>query len=64
MFRMFKYDVPPFVKSRAATQVDAFLELSQEQRETFMILLPEWVGSVEDLIQAARFLSPSAGTGE
>lgn len=54
---MFKYDVPPFVKSRAATQVDAFLELTQEQRETFMILLPEWVGTVEDLIQAVRFLS-------
>ena len=54
---MFKYDVPPFVRSRASLQVEAFLELSQEQRETFMVLLPEWVGTVEDLIQAVKFLT-------
>jgi hypothetical protein len=61
---MFKYDVPQFVKSRAAKQVDAFLSMTQDQRETFMLLLPEWVGSVEDLINAAIHLSPNAGTGE
>lgn len=61
---MFKYDVPQFVKSRAAKQVDAFLAMTQDQRETFMILLPEWVGSVEDLTNACIHLSPNAGTGE
>jgi len=61
---MFKYDIPPYVKSRAARQVDLFLALTQDQRETFMLLLPEWVGSVEDLINAAIHLSPTAGTGE
>jgi len=61
---MFKYDVPPFVKSIAAKQVASFLDLSQDQQETFMLLLPDWVGSVEDLIGAAIHLSPPAGTGE
>lgn len=61
---MFKYDTPPFVKSRAAKQVDAFLAMTQDQRETFMILLSEWLGSVEDLINAAIHLSPNDGTGE
>lgn len=61
---MFKYDVPPFVKSRAAKQVDAFLAMTQDQRETFMLLLPEWVGTAEDLIQVSILLSPSDGSGE
>ena len=61
---MFKFDIPPYVKSRAARQVDAFLALTQDQRETFMLLLPEWVGTVEDLINACIHLSPNAGPGE
>lgn len=61
---MFKYDTPLFVKSRAAKQVDSFLVMTQDQQETFMMLLPEWFGSVEDLINAAIHLSPNAGTGE
>ena len=61
---MFKFDVPPYVKSRAARQVDSFLALTQDQRETFMLLLPEWVGTVEDLVNAAIHLSPNAGPGE
>ena len=61
---MFKFDIPPYVKSRAARQVDSFLALTQDQRETFMLLLPEWVGTVEDLVNAAIHLSPNAGPGE
>lgn len=61
---MFPYHYPPYIKSRAAKQVDAFLALTQDQRETFMLLLPEWVGTVEDLINACVHLSPNAGTGE
>ena len=64
MASMFKYDVPPFTKSRAAKQVEAFMDMTQEQRETFMLLLPEWMGSVEELIYVSIHLSPSAGTGE
>ena len=43
-------------RSRAAQQVDLFLELSQSQRELFMALLPNWYGTVEELIEAAKML--------
>lgn len=54
---MFKYDVPPFVKSRAAKQVDAFLAMTQDQREIFLSLLPEWTESLDDLAFAVKELS-------
>lgn len=43
-------------RSRAAQQVDMFLALTQAQKETFMALLPNWFGSVEELIEAAKLL--------
>lgn len=43
-------------RSRAAKQVDLFQALSQSQKETFMALLPNWFGSVEELIEAAKLL--------
>lgn len=43
-------------RCRAAQQVDLFQVLSQAQKETFMALLPNWFGSVEELIEAAKLL--------
>jgi hypothetical protein len=43
-------------RSRAAEQVDLFQALSQSQKETFMALLPNWFGTVEELIEAAKLL--------
>ena len=43
-------------RSRASKQVDLFQTLSQTQKETFMALLPNWFGSVEELIEAAKLL--------
>jgi len=43
-------------RSPAAEQVDLFLALTQTQKETFMVLLPKWFGSVEELIETAKLL--------
>jgi hypothetical protein len=40
-----------------ARQVDLFLELSRDQQEFFMSLLPNWYFSVEELIEAVKALS-------
>lgn len=45
-----------FRKSNAVKQVELFLDLTEEQQETFMTLLPGWQGTVEELIIAATFL--------
>lgn len=47
---------PPYFKSRAAEQVDLFMDLSQEQKEFFMSLLPNWYFSVEELVEAVKAL--------
>lgn len=48
---------PPYFKSRSAEQVDLFMELTQEQKEFFMSLLPSWYFTVEELVEAVKALS-------
>jgi len=51
-FTMSKFDSP---KSHPKA-VEAFRTFDRGQRDTFLSLLPEWEGSLEDLIRAARTL--------
>jgi hypothetical protein len=44
------------VKRNAAYQVHLFKQLTDEQQETFMGLLPGWYGTIEDLIEVSRAL--------
>ena len=44
-------------RSRAVKQVDLFQDLTYAQKETFMVLLPNWFGSVEELINTSKLLN-------
>ena len=48
---------PPYFKTRSAEQVDLFMGLTQDQKEFFMSLLPNWYFSVEELVEAVKALS-------
>jgi len=45
------------VQSRASKQVALFQELTDDQKEFFMALLPNWYFSVEELIEATKLLA-------
>jgi hypothetical protein len=48
---------PPYFQSRAQEQVSLFMGLTQDQKEFFMSLLPNWYFSVEELVEAVKSLS-------
>jgi hypothetical protein len=50
--------------NKAQRQALLFLQLTEEQQEAFMSLVPEWFGTLDELFEAVVILYPSAGTGE
>jgi hypothetical protein len=50
--------------SRASRQVEAFLRLCPEAQETFMWLVSEWHGTVDELLSTVNILSQDDGAGE
>ena len=50
--------------SKAAVQAQAFRCLSPEAQETFMWLVLEWHGTIDELLAAVSLLSQDDGSGE
>ena len=50
--------------SKAACHAQAFRRLSPESQETFMWLVLEWHGTIDELLTAVSLLSQDDGTGE
>ena len=50
-------DFSPFVTTRAVRQVNEFMSLSESQKETFMALVEDWYGTLEELLIAVKLLA-------